>query len=74
VERYFTLSLASFNLSVNKRSNLLYSMINLLIFSSPLFVDLSCCLFLCKVVLTVTKSLPFNYSDQLVISCIRVFQ
>lgn len=52
VDKYLTLSLASFNLSVSKRSNLLYSIINLLIFSSPLLVDLSCYLFLYNVDLT----------------------
>lgn len=73
VERYFTLSLASFNLSVKARSNLWKLSINLLIFSWPYFFP-SFCLYLIKAILTMLKSLFFNCSDQFVIVCILSFQ
>lgn len=67
VARYFTLSLASFNLSVNYKSNLLYSQIVLLIQSSPLLEDDSYLFYYIKALFTNQKSWDFNYSWKLVI-------
>lgn len=66
VDKYLTLSFASFNLSVRASYNLWKLNINLLMFSWPYFLP-SFCLYFIKFALTILKSLLFSFSDQFVI-------